>query len=337
MMDRLRSKFFIALYLMILLIAIGIFGYHFMSGFTWVDSIYMTIITATTVGFGEVQPLDDTGKIFTVLLIIFSIIIYGYGISIVTEYLLSNRIFENLIRKRMEKKVNKFNNHIILVGYGRNGKQALKKLNSYDKQVVVIESEELKEEVPNTKNIVYCNDDATKDNVLIRAGIERASALISTLAADTNNLFIVLSARQLNPNIEIICRASDADIAKKLKLAGADKIILPHKIGGEYMASLLVTPDLVEFMQQLTLEDRDRRTNLEEISFDDCPLEYHNQSISELNLRKKTGCTIIGFKSKDGEYIINPDPATKMVKGSNLIILGQPEQIRKLNKLFGIK
>jgi len=236
----------------------------------------------------------------------------------------------------MEKKVSKFNNHIILVGYGRNGKQVLKKLNSYDRQVVIIETENLGEELTNNKNVVFCNADATNDDVLIRAGVKRANALISTLAVDTNNLFIVLSAKQLNPDIKIICRASDSAIAKKLKLAGADKIILPHKIGGDYMASLLVTPDLVEFMQQLALEDRNRRTNLEEISFDDCPMKYHNHSISELNLRKKTGCTIIGFKSQDGDYIINPDPDTKIVKGSNLIILGQPEQIERLNKLFGI-
>ncbi len=102
------------------------------------------------------------------------------------------------------------------------------------------------------------------------------------------------------------------------------------------MASLLVTPDLVEFMQQLALEDRHRRTNLEEISFEDCPVKYHNKTISDLDLRKKTGCTIIGFKTDDGEYIINPDPDTEIVKGSNLIILGQPEQIERLNIMFGI-
>ncbi len=321
---------------MITLIGIGILGYHYLSNFSWIDAIYMTFITATTVGFGEVQPLDDIGKIFTVLLILFSIIIYGYGISIITEYLLNNRIFENLIQKRMEKKVSKFNNHIILVGYGRNGKQALKKLNSYDKQVVVIEKDELAENIMDNKKVVYCNADATNDDVLIRAGIKRAKSLISTLASDTNNLFVALSAKQLNPDIEIICRASDSSIAKKLKLAGADKIILPHKIGGDYMASLLVTPDLVEFMQRLAVEDRHRRTNLEEISFDDCPKKYHNKSISDLNLRKRTGCTIIGFKTKSGDYIINPDPETQIVEGSNLIILGQPEQIERLNKMFDI-
>jgi len=150
----------------------------------------------------------------------------------------------------------------------------------------------------------------------------------------SSDCFEVLRVTQVTANADIsllVCTT-----LRKLKLAGADKIILPHKIGGDYMASLLVTPDLVEFMQQLALEDRNRRTNLEEISFDDCPMKYHNHSISELNLRKKTGCTIIGFKSQDGDYIINPDPDTKIVKGSNLIILGQPEQIERLNKLFGI-
>lgn len=223
-----------------------------------------------------------------------------------------------------------------MVGHGRNGAQALVKLNNYNKQVVIIETNPLEERITDNKNIVYCNADATNDEVLLRAGIERASALISTLASNTDNLFVVLSARQLNPNLEIICRASDTAIAKKLKLAGANKIIFPHKIGGDYMASLLVTPDLVEFIQRLALEDRNRRTNLEEISFDDCPIEYHDKTIADLDLRKRTGCTIIGFKTESGEYIINPDPDTKIVKGSNLIILGQPDQIKKLNEMFGI-
>lgn len=124
---------------------------------------------------------------------------------------------------------------------------------------------------------------------------------------------------------------------KKIKMAGAHKIISPHKIGGEFMASLLVTPGLVEFIQQLSVEDRNKRTNLEEISFDDCPEKYHNKSIATLDLRKLTGCTIIGYKNPSGEYFINPDPDTVLVKGSTLIILGQPNQIHRLNDLFNIR
>lgn len=336
-MYKIKDKLVIAIFLIIVLAIIGVLGYHFLSGFSWIDALYMTVITATTVGFGEVHPLDDVSKLFTITLIIANLIIYGYGISIISEYMINGGFLKNIIQKRMENKIKRFNNHIILVGYGRNGKQALKKLMNYDKQVVIIENVEPHEKLLENNNIVFCYDDATDDKVLQRAGIEKASALISTLGTDTDNLFVVLSARQLNSKLNIISRASNSLVAKKLELAGANKIIFPHKIGGDYMASLLVTPDLVDFMQRLALEDRNRRTNLEEISFDDCPETYHNKTISHLNLRNKTGCTIIGFKTPDGKYIINPDANTKIIKGSNLIILGQPSQIKRLNALFDIK
>jgi len=322
---------------MITIIIIGILGYHYLSDYNWVDAIYMTIITVTTVGFGEVQVLNDIGKLFTVGLIILSIIIYGYGISIISEYVLNNRIFENIIKKRMENKVKNFKGHIILVGYGRIGKIALNKLRNFNRQVVVVEKDASLIGKNDSKNIIFCISDGTDDETLLRAGIINASALITSLGEDADNLFIVLSARQLNKDLNIISRATNERTAKKLELAGANKIILPHKIGGNFMASLLVTPDLVEFIQRLSLEERNTRTNLEEISFDDCPIEYHDKSIAELNLRKKTGCTIIGYKTASGEYIINPDPNTKLVKGSNIIILGQPEQIQKLNDMFNIK
>jgi voltage-gated potassium channel len=335
-MSSIRHKIILAVSLFILLLFIGVVGYHFISGFSWIDSIYMTVITATTVGFGEVQPLDDTGKIFTVILILFSIGIYGYGVSILSEFLLNNQIFENIINKRMENKINSFKNHIILAGFGRVGKTVYDKLAKYNKQVVVIEKEDIDSSKYNSKYVIFIEDDATKDEILLKAGIMNASTLIITLGEDADNLFIVLSARQLNPKIEIISRAANEVVKRKLKLAGADQIILPYKIGGEYMASLLLSPDLVEFMQHLSLEDRNVKTNLEEISFDDCPVEYHDKSIAELNLRKLTGCTVIGYKSPVGDYIINPNPNTKIVKGSNIIVLGQIEQIKKLNELFNI-
>ncbi len=335
-MNAIKHKIILAVSLFVLLIFIGVTGYHFLSGYSWINSVYMTIITATTVGFGEVQPLNDIGKIFTVVLILFSIGIYGYGVSILSEFLLDNQIFENIISKRMENKINKFNDHIILAGFGRVGKTVYRKLEKYNKQVVVIEQEDIDLNKYNSKHAVFLQGDATKDDILVKAGIMKASTLIITLGQDADNLFIVLSARQLNSDIHIISRATNDIIKKKLKLAGANQVILPYKIGGEYMASLLLSPDLVEFMQHLSLEDRHVKTNLEEISFEDCPPQYHNKSITELNLRQLTGCTIIGYKNPEGDYIINPDPNTKIVKGSNIIVLGQVDQIQKLNELFNI-
>ena len=297
----------------------------------------MTVITFSTVGFGEVEPLDDASRIFTVFLIISNIVVYAYAISIFSEYLINAPILKKIIKKRMEKAISKFKNHVILVGYGRNGKQALEKLKTFDKDVVIIEINAENENFENSGKFILMGGDATQDETLKRAGIENAGAIITTLSTDADNLYVILTAKQLNPDIRIISRASNDNAAKKLKLAGAHNVILPHKIGGEFMASLLVTPGLVEFIQQLSVEDRHKRTNLEEISFDDCPEKYHNHSIASLDLRKLTGCTVIGYKDPAGEYFVNPDPETKMVKGSTVIILGQPDQIRRLNELFDIK
>jgi voltage-gated potassium channel len=297
----------------------------------------MTVITFSTVGFGEVKPLDQESRIFTVFLIVSNILVYSYTISIFSEYLISTPILKQIIRNRMEKLIQKFRGHTIIVGFGRNGKQAFEKLKSYDKSVVIIENEIDENKFENNKNYALIIGDATEDEILIKSGIERAEAIITTLSTDADNLYVILTAKQLNPDIHIISRASNESAAKKLKLAGANNVIIPHKIGGDFMASLLVTPSLVEFMQQLSLEDRTKRTNLEEVSFDDFPDEYHDKSIASLDLRKLTGCTLIGYKNPEGNYFINPDPDTRIIKGSTLIILGQPEQIKRLNELFNIK
>jgi voltage-gated potassium channel len=204
-MNSIRHKIFLAISFFILLIFLGVVVYHYFSHFSWVDALYMTVITITTVGFGEVHPLTDMDKVFTVVLIFLSIGIYGYGVSIVSEFILNNRIFENIINKRMENKIKSFNNHIILAGYGRVGKTILNKLSSYDKQVVVIEKnmDELNENHIKSKNIVFLNEDATKDEVLLKAGIKRAKTMMISLGDDADNLFIVLTARQLNPSIRI--------------------------------------------------------------------------------------------------------------------------------------
>ncbi|MEZ4906226.1 MAG: potassium channel protein [Saprospiraceae bacterium] len=336
-MNRIRNKLFIAFLIFVFVILLGTIGYHYFSDLSWLESVYMTVITFSTVGFGEVEPLNDAGKIFTIFIIICNIIVYAYAISILSEFMINAPIVKNIIRKRMEKTILKFHNHVILVGFGRNGTQALEKLKTYNKDVIIIEKDTDEIEFENNDKHILIEGDATQDDTLLNAGILNASAIITTLSTDADNLYVILSAKQLNPNIRIISRASNENAAKKLKFAGAHNVILPHKIGGEYMASLLVTPGLIEFLQLLSVEERNRRTNLEEISFDDCPEEYHNKSIASLDLRKLTGCTIVGYKNPDGEYLINPDPETKIVKGSTVIILGQPYQIKKLNELFDIE
>ncbi len=336
MMKHFRNELFIAASLFLLLVLTGTLGYHYTQDFSWTDALYMTIITITTVGFGEVHPLDTKGKILTVILILSSIVVYGYTITVITEYVIGENFFKKLILKRMESKIKKLQDHVIIVGYGRTGKQAVKKLRDYHKKVVVIDIEKPAEddEFIDYEKVYFLEGDATKDQVLQNANIEKAQGLIATINNDAENLFVVLSSRQLNPELKLVSRASSQKSKDKMKLAGADRVVLPEVIGGEHMASMVVTPDLVEFINALAIEGSQRKTNLEEIHFKDLPPEFRGKSIANLDLRRKTGCTVIGYKTPDNRYVINPSPDTILEKGSAIIVLGQAEQIEKLNKLF---
>jgi len=330
-----RSKIYTAFIMLLILLSFGVIGYRFISGLSWIDAIYMTVITITTVGFGEVQPLGVPAKIFTIFLILASVVIVGYAISIITEYILSKNNFEDIKQRKMQKKIDAMSNHIIICGYGRNGKQAAKKLEAYGKPYVIVEcnkeiAEKLQEDdIPN----VFGN--ANEDETLYEAGIENASTLISALPNDADNLFVVLSARQINKKMHIISRASQETSYDKLKLAGANNVILPDRIGGDHMASLVVIPDLVEFIDNLGIVG-ERNINIEEVKVEQLYDASKEKTIRDLDLRKKTGCTVIGFKDNKGDYIVNPEANTKLVPGSKIIVLGRPEQIQKLNSKYNI-
>ena len=329
-----KSKFYSALSLLFLIILVGTFGYVYIAEYGWIDALYMTVITISTVGFKEVQPLDFDAKIFTIFLIITSITIFGYIVSVITDYIANNKFIEELKFKQVQKKIQRLENHTIVCGFGRNGKQAMARLKSYKRGCVIIESDpELIEEIELAGEMLYIKGDATSDDVLLSAGIDRASSLITTLPSDADNLYVVLSARQLNGECTIVSRASIDTSNRKLKVAGADNVIMPDKIGGAHMASLVVTPDIIEFIDRLSIEG-ESSSNLEELVIENLPTEYKNKSILDLDLRKRTGCTVIGFKTPGKEYVINPDASTKLVPKSKLIVIGNPEEIQKLHKLF---
>lgn len=331
-----RTKIYTALILLALVLLFGILGFRMISGYSWIDSLYMTVITITTVGFGEVQPLDDASKIFTVLLILSSVIIVGYALTVITEYILSRNNLEELKQKKMQKKIDSLKNHIIICGYGRNGKQAAKKLLNYKKPFVIIEKNKEIIEKYQSEEISFVSGNANEDEVLLEAGVDRASTLISALPNDADNLFVVLSARQINSTMTIISRASQETSYKKLKLAGANNVILPDRIGGDHMASLVVVPDLIEFIDNLSIVGRSNN-NIEEINVNKLyNVSANVKTIKDLDLRNKTGCSVIGFKTSTGDYVVNPEAETKLVPNSKVIVLGRPEQIKKLNSIYNL-
>lgn len=330
-----RTKFYTTVFLLFVLVFVGVLGFKIISHYSWVDAFYMTIITITTVGFGEVHPLDDTAKIFTVFLILAGVVILGYALSVITEYIFSKNNFEELKQKKMQKKIDGFKNHIVICGYGRNGKQAAKKLLAYNKLFVVIEKN--KELIDKSQNepIPFILGNANEDEVLLQAGVDRASNLILAMPNDADNLFVVLSARQLNSKLKIISRASQETSYSKLKLAGADNVILPDNIGGDHMASLVVIPDLMEFVDNLSIIGK-YNTNIEEIAVEKLYDTSERKTIKDLDLRRKTGCTVIGYKDVQGEYIVNPEAEMNLEPNSKVIVLGRPEQIEKLNSIYNI-
>jgi voltage-gated potassium channel len=294
----------------------------------------MTIITVATVGFSEVHELSQAGKLFTSFLIITSFSTFAYAVTSLTQYVADGEFNRNLKLFRMQTAIDKLSNHVIICGYGRNGKQAAHVLKNQGQRFVIIEQ---KQTIVDTftheyKDLVLCGD-ASHDDVLIKAGIHRASALITTLPIDADNLFIVLSARQLKQNLTIISRASDDNSDKKLYTAGATNVIMPDKIGGAHMASLVMKPDVIEFIDKLSSADG-LTQNLVELTFDTIPEAFLNKTIKELEVRNRTGANIVGFKSSAGQYVINPSPETTLTPDAKLFVLGSIDQIEQLKILF---
>ena len=331
-----RSKLRVAVFLLMGLLLIGVIGFRFMSNLSWIDALYMTVITITTVGFGEVQPLDESSKVFTILLILTSVVIVGYAIKVITEYILSKNDLEELKQKKMQKKIDNLSDHIIICGYGRNGKQAATKLLAYKRSFVIIEQDREIVDKYQSELVPFVHGNANEDETLLNAGIERASSLISALPNDADNLFVVLSARQINQEMNIISRASQETSYKKLKLAGANNVILPDRIGGDHMASLVVVPGLLEFIDNLSIVGKSN-INVEEIAVEKLYDTSVLKTIRDLDLRKKTGCSVIGYKDERGDYLINPEADLKLAPNSRVIVLGRPEQIQRLNSIYNIE
>lgn len=327
-------RFVVPVGILFLLVAIGTVGYIIIDDYTLFNAFYMTIITIATVGYGEVEPLSMGGKVFTVFLIITSFGTFAYAVSAITRFVLDGEFNEFYKNKKLNAAIDKLTDHVIICGFGRNGRQAAHVLKKHNRRFVVVESSAAVTESINHKfSELVLTGDSTKDETLIKAGIMRAKALITTLPVDADNLFIVLTAKHLNPNLTIISRASDDNSDTKLKIAGATNVIMPDRVGGAHMASLVMKPDVMEFIDFITAEGGDN-INLEEIDFDTLSEGLQHKTLKDLEIRNKSGANIIGFKTEKGEYIVNPSADTKIIPQSKIFVLGTPDQIRKLKEIL---
>lgn len=302
-------------------------------GYSFIEALYMTVITISTVGYKEVRSLSEGGMYFTSFLIISSLGIFAYNVQLITTFILDGDLRKSFKKIKLLKTMKKMENHVIICGFGRNGQQIAKELGQVGQQFLIIEKEEaLLDSVKQswTSELNFYEGDATHDHVLINAGIESAVALVTTLPEDADNLFVVLTARGMNNNLLIISRASNDSSDKKLRMAGANNVVMPDKVGGSHMASLVIKPDVVEFFNHLS--GQDSNVSLEELSFKDVPEEFQHKSIKELHIRDRCGANVVGLKSKDGKYSLNPAPETIIEEGVKLFVLGTNDQIVKLSR-----
>lgn len=319
------------LILLNLIIIIGVSGYIIIEKSSLLDALFMTIISITTVGYGEVIPLSETGKWFTIFLLIISWGTLAFALARITQFVVSGEINQYFKTRKLMKDINNLRNHVIICGYGRNGHQAARILEAHQVPFIVIEKDEhLMQKIESEgEKILHLEGDSTDDDLLRLAGIEYARALITTLPVDAQNVFIVLSARALNPKIQIISRASEASSVSKLKKAGADNVIMPDHIGGTHMATLISKPDVVEFIDFLSGEEG-HSIFMESVSFDNLPQGLKGKHLREVMQWNKTGVNCIGIKDAEGKFIINPPDETTILPGMKVIVLGTKQQIRNM-------
>lgn len=333
-MHRDFRRFFSAVSLLGLSLFTGIGGFILIEGYSFWDAFYMTVITFSTVGFNEVSPLSSTGRIFTGLYIIMNLGIFAYVVSVMSAYLFEGELTSVFKKFISNKEVKKMKDHVIVCGYGRNGKRACQELFRHDTRFILIEKngDNLvgKDEVSNYHVVI---GDATNDDTLQEANIESATSIITTLPDDAQNVFITLTAKELNPNIMIVARASEENSVTKLKRAGASHVIMPDAVGGTQMAQLITKPYVIEFLELLTGVGNES-LKLEQVSYKEFKSEYKDSSILELDIRKKTDVTIVGINNGKNGFTMNPGAETIIKKGSTIIILGKGENIAHFKRFY---
>jgi voltage-gated potassium channel len=312
---------------LLLIVVAGTIGYRLIEGWSFMDSLFMTITTITTVGYAEVHPLSTAGQIFTVFLILGGVGTAFYILTSLVRYIIEGEFGFRIGRQRMEAKIKKLHNHFILCGYGRVGETIARVLKQQGAEFVVIERNAEAIKKAQQAGCLAILDDATKDESLKQARIDSARGLIAALGDDADNTYTTLAARQLNPTLPVIARASSTAAQKKLQLAGANRVVAPEISGGERMAMLALRPTTVEFVETVLL-GREQELLVEEIEAAEGS-SLVGSTIKEIEERF-TGIRILAFKKKDGSLIPNPGPHSTVEKESSLIAFGTIEQLQSI-------
>lgn len=318
-----------AIIVLFFIILTGTSGFMIIEGWNFADSLYMTIITITTTGFEEVHQLSREGEIFTLILLMvsFGTVIYIGGTGI--QLLIETKIFR---RKKMQKKIEKLENHYIVCGFGRMGSHICRELKEASVEFVVIESNEENFGQLEVLDYLYDTGDAASDSTLIRTGIKRAKGLVAVLSSDAENVFATLSAKSLNPDIFVVARAIDFGTESKLIKAGADRVVKPYELGGHRMAEILLRPGVLDFIE-VVAGKKTVNIRMEEITVKEGS-SMDKKTLAELPLRSELNVIIVAIQNESkGLFIYNPQSDTVVDVGNKLIAIGERSSLDKLRKL----
>jgi len=310
----------------------GTVGYMVIEGWNFIDSLYMTVITVATVGFGETHTLSSQGHIFTIILIFLGVGFFAYVGGFIVQFAVEGQIKQILESRRLEKSISKLKNHYIICGYGRIGRVLYRHLLSKLTDIVIVEQDIAIIHKMEKEGLLYVGGPATEEKNLLKAGIKNAKGLIAVLGTDTDNVFLVLSARQLNPNLYIVARACNESSKKTLKAAGADKVESPYDIGAIRMAQTIIRPTVVNFLDYAFARSR-RDIQMEELTVSS-KSEITDKTLMESGIRQKFNLIIIAIKKEDGKMIFNPSSHTQLFEGDTIVAIGQSDALSNFEKIL---
>ncbi|UCD77804.1 MAG: potassium channel protein [Desulfobacterales bacterium] len=322
----------ISIILSLFILFIGTAGYMIIEGWKFLDAFYMTVITISTVGYREVNQVGDVGRIFTIILVASGVGFTLYVAAAVVQFMVEGRIRIILGRRRLDQKINRLKNHYIVCGYGRIGRTLCRNLRNKPLDVVVVENSRDLIPVMDEDEVLYVYGDAADEAVLIKAGIKQAAGLVAALATDTDNVFLVLTARQLAPDLKIIARASQEKVKKKFEAAGADSVESPYEMGAVSMAHRIIRPTVTNFLD-LAFEHQRKDIQMEEIPVSELS-KLVNVPLKDSGIRQNYNLIIIAIKKSDGDMLFNPSFETVIMPHDTVIAVGESDNLQKLEKVL---
>ena len=326
------KKVFRGVIMLGLVLVIGTMGYMIIERWSFLDALYMTVITITTVGYGEIREVDEPGRIFTILLILIGVGTIAYTLSMVAQTIAELQVKSIFGRRKLGLEIKSIKNHYILCGYGRMGKIISHELKSKRIPLLVIDNNLGSKEYLEQLEIPYIIDDATSEEVLLEAGIERAKALVSLVTSDADNLFITMTARGLNHGLFILARADEESTEKKLLRAGANRVVLPYLIGGQKIAQTIIRPAVTDFLE-LAIHDKNMDLKMEELQVGEGS-RLSGSTLINTKIRQDMNVIIVAIKKKDGEMTFNPSSQTRIDIGDTLIALGHTTDLDRLTAIL---